>query len=85
MDMVLRIFDTHNTFYSGSRSNYQNYLGLPELRLNAVKIFAGNGGFERLRESYCPSSGPWPPTPDMLVIMRALKDVSCLTVCQAVD
>jgi ubiquitin C-terminal hydrolase len=74
MDMVLRIFDVHNTYYSGSRSNYQNFLGLPELRINALKIFAENAGFERICEQYCPFDGRWPPTPEMLIIMRALKD-----------
>lgn len=75
MDLILRIFDTHNTYYTGSRSNYQNFLGLPELRLNVLKLFAENKGFDKLREEYYPSSGPFPPTKEMLVILRALKDV----------
>ena len=75
MDLIQRIFDTHNIYYTGSRSNYQNFLGLPELRLNLLKIFAETGGFERIRESFCPDSAPWPATQEMLVIIRGMKDV----------
>ena len=62
--------------FLGSRSNYANYLGAPELRINVLKLFAENGGFERLRGEWCPPEIPWRGSAEYLVVMKALRDVS---------